>query len=81
LCAGGSNDIENLWYQPAENRWKGKNFGYHEKDNLEAWVCKQIIAGKLDPKVAYQRLSTDWVAFYLEEHLDKSADGGDEDVD
>jgi hypothetical protein len=81
LCAGGSNDIENLWYQPAENKWKGKNFGYHEKDNLETWVCKQIKAGQLDPKAAYQRITTDWVAYYLEEHLDKTDDGEDEDVD
>jgi uncharacterized protein YraI len=32
LCAGGSNDISNLWYQPAVNEWNGKNFGFHEKD-------------------------------------------------
>src|SRR5437879_13679373 len=25
LCAGGSNDITNLWYQPATNDWNGKN--------------------------------------------------------
>jgi hypothetical protein len=80
LCAGGSNDITNLWYQPAQNKWKGKNFGYHEKDNLETRVCKQIKAGTLDPKLAYQRITQDWVAYYLDEHLDKSSDGEDEDV-
>src|ERR1043166_4768100 len=42
LCAGGSNDIKNLWYQPAEVEWNGQNFGYHEKDDLETWVCEQI---------------------------------------
>jgi hypothetical protein len=35
LCAGGSNSIVNLWYQPAKNAWNGNNFGYHEKDDLE----------------------------------------------
>jgi hypothetical protein len=36
LCAGGSNDITNLWFQPATNVWDGKNYRYHEKDDLEA---------------------------------------------
>lgn len=81
LCAGGSNDIKNLWYQPAENKWKGKNFGYHEKDTLESWVCIQIKAGKVDPKVAFTRITTDWVAYYLENKLDKDIDGEDEDID
>lgn len=70
LCAGGSNDIENLWYQPAVNEWKGRDFGYHAKDKLETPVCQQIKAGKLDPKEAYQRITTDWVKFYLDEGLE-----------
>ena len=45
LCNGGSNDIKNLWYQPVKNPWNGKNFGYHEKDDLESWVCVQVKAG------------------------------------
>jgi hypothetical protein len=80
MCAGGSNDITNLWYQPVDNKWKGKNFGYHEKDALETYVCKQIVAGNLDPKKAYKRITTDWVAYYLESHLDKSSDGEDEAI-
>ena len=70
LCAGGSNDIKNLWYQPATNLWNGKNFGYHEKDKLETYICVQIKNGKLDPKDAYDRITTDWVQFYLDEGLD-----------
>lgn len=66
LCAGGSNDIKNLWDQPADNQWNGENFGYHEKDKLETYVCEQIKAGKLDPKDAYNRITTDWVKFYLD---------------
>jgi hypothetical protein len=70
LCAGGSNDIKNLWDQPADNQWNGENFGCHEKDKLETYVCDQIKAGKLDPKDAYSRITTDWVKFYLDVGLD-----------
>jgi uncharacterized protein YgiM (DUF1202 family) len=71
LCAGGSNDILNLWYQPAVGDWSGKDFGYHTKDKLETFICAQIKAGKLDPKEAYDRITQDWVKFYLDEGLDK----------
>ena len=81
MCAGGSNDISNLWYQPANNQWNGQNFGYHEKDRLETWVCAQILSGKLDPIVAFDRLTQDWVKYYLEEHLDGSEDGEDHSTD
>jgi hypothetical protein len=70
LCAGGSNDIKNLWYQPALNDWNGKHFGYHQKDKLEAYVCAQLKDGKLDPQEAYDRMIKDWVKFYLDEGLD-----------
>ena len=64
LCAGGSNELKNLWYQPATNDWNGENLGYHEKDKLEDEVCKEIKAGQLDPSDAFQKMTTDWVAFY-----------------
>lgn len=66
LCNGGSNDAENLWFQPIKNIWNGKNFGYKEKDDLEAWVCRQVKAASLDPEVAFQRITSDWVAYYME---------------
>jgi hypothetical protein len=66
LCAGGSNELKNLWYQPAINDWNGENLGYHEKDKLEDEVCKEIKAGQLDPNDAFQKMTTDWVAFYHE---------------
>jgi hypothetical protein len=31
----------------------------------------QIKAGKLDPKEAFDRITQDWVTFYLDEGLDK----------
>ncbi len=71
LCAGGSNEILNLWYQPAVGDWNGKDFGYHTKDKLETFICAQIKAGNLDPQEAYDRITQDWVKFYLDEGLDK----------
>ncbi|HVN89176.1 MAG TPA: hypothetical protein VMT61_05125 [Candidatus Binataceae bacterium] len=82
LCAGGSNDLKNLWYQPAVNDWNGENLGYHEKDKLEDEVCKEIKAGQLDPNDAFQKMTTDWVAYYREMFQGGSAsqpnDNGDQ---
>jgi hypothetical protein len=64
LCASGSNDITNLWFQPETNLWKRRNYGFHEKDDLEVWICQQIKAGSLDARSAFDRLTTDWVKFY-----------------
>ncbi len=66
LCAGGANDLKNLWPEPAANVWNGADYGFHTKDKLETYICAQIKAGKLDPAVAYQKVTTDWVAYYLE---------------
>lgn len=66
MCAGGSNDIHNLWAQPEHNMWNGIDYGFHAKDRLEAWVCREIKAGKLDPKVAFDKITNDWVAYYNE---------------
>jgi len=70
LCAGGSNGIKNLWDQPAENEWNGRNFGFHEKDKLETYVCEQIKAGTMNPNDAFNRITKDWVKFYLDVGLD-----------
>jgi hypothetical protein len=70
LCAGGSNDERNLWYQPKENEWNGENLGFKEKDWLEAEICKKIKAGDLDPQEAYDKLTADWVAYYHEMRKD-----------
>ena len=81
LCAGGSNDGKNLWYQPVTNEWNGKNYGFKEKDKLEAFICRQIVAGKMDPKDAYERITKDWVKFYLDEGLNKAKKAKDPDND
>jgi hypothetical protein len=64
VSAGGSNDVENLWPQPAENYWDGKRYGFHEKDQLEAWGAREIKASRLDPKDFYRCVVSDWVACY-----------------
>lgn len=69
LCAGGSNDLSNLWYQHVAPSWEGHpniTLGFHQKDALEAWICRQIKAKKLEPKVAYEKITSDWVNYYLE---------------
>lgn len=103
LCAGGSNDITNLWPERGNNvivyynntgatttlyikdelkidknlnvsikeSKTGLNISYHTKDILEAEVCRRIKAGKLDPKVAFQKITNDWIRYYIELGLDK----------
>lgn len=75
LCAGGSNDISNLWAEPehlyiinklGQNMPADEDWGFHTKDKLEAYICREIKTGSLDPKVAFQKMTTDWVAFYKE---------------
>ena len=56
LCAGRINDLTNLRFQPATNFWNGKDYGHHEKDDLEAWVCQQIRARRLDPREAFDKV-------------------------
>jgi hypothetical protein len=70
LCAGGSNDISNLWYQPITNEWNGQNFGFKEKDRLETYICQEIVANRMNPADAYRELTEDWVKFYMDEGLD-----------
>ncbi len=64
LCAGGSNDIDNLWVQPEHNVWNGVDYGYRTKDKLEAYVCRQVKEGNLDPQIAFKRITEDWIDFY-----------------
>ena len=38
-----------------------KNDSCHEKDDLEAQICQQIKANRLDPREAFDKLTVDWV--------------------
>jgi hypothetical protein len=39
LCAGGANAIENLWPEPLAEA--------HEKDKVEAKVCRALVNGSM----------------------------------
>jgi hypothetical protein len=64
---------------PKENEWNKENLGFKEKDWLEAEVCREVKAGQLDPKEAYQKLTTDWVAYYHEMRSQSDQDVVDKD--
>ena len=51
LCAGGSNDIKNLWPQPIDEA--------KDKDKIEDEVCAGLRSGDLTQKEAIQKV-WDW---------------------
>ena len=53
LCAGGSDDIRNLWPQPIDEA--------HLKDVIENKVCLELQAGTTDQAGAIKEI-TDWIA-------------------
>lgn len=55
LCAGGSNEIGNLWPQPLAEA--------HVKDVYEEESKRRICAGTMTPKQAQEIFSSDWTAF------------------
>jgi hypothetical protein len=60
LELGGSNDIRNLWPEPADPRP-----GFHEKDKVENYLHKQVCDGKMDLGRAQEEISGDWYAVYV----------------
>lgn len=63
LELGGSNDVANLWPEPAEPRP-----GFHEKDEVENWLHRQVCDGRMPLAEAQRRIAGDWYAVYLEIH-------------
>ena len=60
LCAGGADDVRNLWPQPAEGTWN-----FHVKDRLEAWACAAVCRHHAMPLAEAQALFVpDWRAGY-----------------
>lgn len=55
LELGGSNDIANLWPEPADPRP-----GFHEKDKVENYLNHQVCSGQMDLATAQQIISSDW---------------------
>ncbi|MDB5189942.1 MAG: hypothetical protein JWN49_268 [Parcubacteria group bacterium] len=60
LELGGSNDIKNLWPEPA-----APNPGFHEKDVVENYLHNQVCKGLMPLAEAQREISTDWYAVYL----------------
>jgi hypothetical protein len=63
LELGGSNDIANLWPEPA-----APNPGFHEKDEVENWLHKQVCSGAMPLAEAQRRIAADWMGVYREMH-------------
>jgi hypothetical protein len=76
LCNGGSNDKENLWFQPIHAMFSGKDFGFKTKDRLEAFICIEVKTQRMDPKAAYDKMTADWVQFYLDNEAKLPKNGG-----
>ena len=59
LELGGSNDISNLWPEPASPKP-----GFHEKDKVENYLHKQICDGKISLQEAQVEIANDWLPVY-----------------
>ncbi len=59
LQLGGSNDISNLWPEPATPKP-----GFHEKDRVENYLHDEICKGKISLREAQIEIATNWLAAY-----------------
>lgn len=59
LAIGGSNDIANLFLEPAKPAP-----GFHEKDIVEIYLQQEICAHRVALSVAQQQIANDWVKIY-----------------
>lgn len=59
LELGGSNDIANLWPEPAEPRP-----GFHEKDKVENYLHMQVCNGAMSQTDAQFQIAHNWMEVY-----------------
>ncbi len=59
LELGGSNDIANLWPEPAEPRP-----GFHEKDKVENYLHQQVCSGAMTLQEAQYQIAHNWMGVY-----------------
>ena len=59
LELGGSNDIANLWPEPAD-----PTPGFRQKDKVENYLHDQVCQGKMDLKTAQVKIASNWLAIY-----------------
>jgi hypothetical protein len=60
LEIGGSNDIKNLWLEPA-----APTPGFHQKDQFEDFEHAEICKGIISVQEAQNRMVSDWYAYWL----------------
>lgn len=60
LCLGGSNDIKNLWPEPANPKP-----GYMEKDRLENYLCDAVCNGSIDLRQAQGEINENWFETFM----------------
>lgn len=59
LELGGSNDIANLWPEVAN-----PTPGFHEKDQVENYIHKQVCSGVITLEQAQKDISNNWLVIY-----------------
>ena len=59
LSLGGDNAIANLWPQASEPQP-----GFHEKDEVEDYLHREVCAGRMDLADAQRAIATDWLGVY-----------------
>lgn len=59
LELGGSNDIANLWPEPAV-----PTPGFHEKDKVENYLHDQVCNGSMSIQDAQYKIANDWYSVY-----------------
>jgi hypothetical protein len=62
LEIGGSNDIKNLWLEPAT-----PTPGFHQKDQFEDFEHAQVCNGTISAPEAQSRIISDWYWYWQEE--------------
>src|SRR5208337_2845100 len=62
LEIGGSNDIKNLWLEPAT-----PTPGFHQKDQFENFEHGQVCNGTISVAEAQRRMMSDWDFYWQEE--------------
>ena len=62
LEIGGSNDIKNLWLEPAS-----PTPGFHQKDQFENFEHDQACKGTINAAEAQSRMVSDWYLYWEEE--------------
>ena len=62
LEIGGSNDIKNLWLEPAT-----PTPGFHQKDQFENFEHGQVCNGTISAAEAQRRMVSDWYLYWQAE--------------